>query len=188
MPKLFGVTGYSGAGKTSAIDYIASQSGADRIYVGQLVSDEVISQGLPLGPDSEKSVRVRLRELHGKAGLAALVAPTIRASVALGRSVLIDAICSLEEMDYYRTKFDPTAILVSISARFDVRADRVAIRRAKIMTREKLLERDVLENTILRTDLAIKAANIEIQNEASFPEFHRQLDLQVCGLLPTDHK
>jgi dephospho-CoA kinase len=138
MPKLLGVTGYSGAGKTSAIEYIAARSAADRIYVGQLVADEVIAQGLPPGADSEKAVRVRLREVNGMAGLAVLVAPAIRASFALGRSVLIDAICSLEELNYYRETLDATAVLVAILASFEARADRVAVRHEKTMTREKV--------------------------------------------------
>src|ERR1700733_12772742 len=152
MPKLLGVTGYSGAGKTSAIEYVAGKSGADRIYVGQLVAEEVIAQGLPPGADSEKTVRIRLREVHGMAGLAVLVAPSIRASFALGRCVLIDAICSIEEINYYRETFDATAVLIAILAPFDARADRVAVRYEKTMTREKLLERDELERTVLRTD------------------------------------
>jgi dephospho-CoA kinase len=188
MPKLLGVTGYSGAGKTSAIEYIASKSGANRIYVGQLVADEVVAQGLPPGADSEKAVRVRLRELHGLAGLAVLVAPAIQASFALGRSVLIDAICSLEEINYYRETFDATAVLVAILAPFDARADRVAVRYEKTMTREKLIERDELEKAVLRTDLAIEAASIKISNERDLPEFHNQLDADVCGLIPVFHK
>jgi dephospho-CoA kinase len=188
MPKLLGVTGFSGAGKTSAIEYIASKTGANRIYVGQLVADEVIAQGLPPGADSEKAVRVRLREVHGMAGLAVLVEPTIRASFGLGRPVLIDAICSLEEINYYRETLDATAVLVAILAPFDARADRVAARHEKTMTREKLLERDELEKTVLRTDLAIEAASIKISNERELPEFHNQLETHVCGLISVIHK
>jgi dephospho-CoA kinase len=188
MPKLLGVTGYSGAGKTSAIEYIAGKSGANRIYVGQLVADEVIERRLPPGADSERAVRVSLRQLHGVAGLAILVAPAIRANFSVGRSVLIDAICSLEEMEYYRKTFDATAVLVSILASFDVRADRVAVRSEKAMTRDELLQRDELENMILRTDIAIEAAEIAICNEGDFSKFHNQLDERVCDLLTPDQR
>jgi dephospho-CoA kinase len=188
MPKLLGVTGYSGAGKTSAIEYLAARSGANRIYVGQLVADEVIARGLPPGADSEKTIRIGLRDLHGMAGLAVLVTPAIRANFALGRSVLIDAICSLEEMNYYRETFDATAVLAAILAPFDARADRVAVRYEKTMTREKLLERDALEKAVLRTDLAIEAASIKISNDRDLPEFHNQLDTYICGLIPIFHK
>jgi dephospho-CoA kinase len=188
MPKLLGVTGYSGAGKTSAIEYIGARSGANRIYVGQLVTDEVVARGLAPGADSEKAVRVDLRERHGMAGLAVLVAPAIHASFELGRSVLIDAICSLEELDYYRKTFDAAAVLVSILASFDVRADRVAVRYEKAMTREKLLERDDLENIVLRTNLAIEAAEIKISNEGNWPDLYKQLDARACGLIPAFHK
>lgn len=183
MPKLLGVAGYSGAGKTSAIEYIASRCGAVRIYVGQLVTDEVTKRGLEPGPDSEKAVRVSLRKLHGMTGLALLAAPAIKESFARGHSVLIDAICSLDEIEYYRKTFDTTAALVSIVTSFEVRAMRLAARSEKTMSREKLIERDELENMVLRTDLVIDAAQIRICNEGSPAELYGQLDGRVCNLL-----
>lgn len=77
---------------------------------------------------------------------------------------------------------------MSILASFDVRADRVAVRSEKTMTREKLVERDELENNVLRTDLAIEAAEIKICNEGDLPDLHEQLDAHVCGLIPSFHK
>ena len=117
-------------------------------------------------------------------GIALMPERTVQTNFALGRSVLIDAICSLEELDYYRKTFDATAVLVSILTSFDVRADRVAVRPEKAMTREKLVERDELENVVLRTNLAIEAAEIKIFNEGDFADFHDQLDAHVRGLIP----
>jgi hypothetical protein len=44
---------------------------------------------------------------------------------------------STRRLDYYRKTFDAPAVFVSILASFDVRADRVAVRSEKTMTREK---------------------------------------------------
>lgn len=77
---------------------------------------------------------------------------------------------------------------MSILASFDVRADRVALRSEKTMTREKLLERDEIENNVLRTDLAIEAAEIKIFNEGDLLELYERLDSHVCGLIPPFHK
>jgi hypothetical protein len=73
---------------------------------------------------------------------------------------------------------------VSILASFDVRADRVAVRSEKTMTREKLVERDELENVVLRTNLAMEAAEIKIYNEGDFADFQDLLDAHVRGLIP----
>jgi dephospho-CoA kinase len=183
MPNLFAVTGFSGAGKTTAVDFIAKSSKGSTVYVGQLISDEVIRRGLPPGADSERAVRLDFRRIHGMAGLAALVASTIRSDLRCGRTVLVDAVYSVEELNYYREHCDSSAQLISIDASFDVRADRVSVRIDKMLTREELLKRDELERINLRTDLAMAAATIAIKNEGSLAIFQEQLQKQVCDLI-----
>ena len=183
MPNLFAVTGFSGAGKTTAIDFIAKSSKISRVYVGQLINDEVVRRGLSPGADSERAVRLDFRHRHGMAGLAALAVPSIRSDLERGRTVFVDAVYSVEELNYYREHCDSHAQLISIDASFDIRADRVAVRTDKILTREELLKRDELERINLRTDLAIAAATIAIKNESSLSIFHKGLQTQVCNLI-----
>lgn len=183
MPSLLGIAGYSGAGKTTAIKHLVSTCGADRIYVGQLVADEVVARGMAPGPESERAVRTELREQGGMEGLAVLVGPAVRRSLANGKPVIIDAIYCLEEIDYYRRTFDQGASLVSIISSFDVRAIRVSSRGEKPLTVAQLRERDELENTLLRTDLAIQAATVAIYNNGDLIQLHRLLDEQVRHLV-----
>jgi hypothetical protein len=142
---------------------------------------------MPPGPASEKTVRKNLRKRDGMEALAVLVAPAVRSSLALGRPVIIDAVCCLQEMEYYRQTFDQGAPLVSVSTSFDIRANRVGVRAEKPMTVEELLERDVLENTFLRTDLAIAAASTAICNDGAsemeqfgFANWERELGCSHC--------
>lgn len=183
MSILLGVTGYSGAGKTTAIDYVSQQTGAQRIYVGQLVSDEVIRRQLPPGPDSERKVRIEIRELHGMAGLAMFASDAVRAAIDRGNPVIIDAICCLEEIEFYRNRFDPDAPLIAVEASFEIRALRTATRPLKPMSAEELIKRDELEIKKLRTDLAIQAATNSIDNSGNLDRLREQLDLTVCPLL-----
>lgn len=183
MPLLLGIAGYSGAGKTTAIQYLVSTCGADRIYVGQLIADEVLARGMNPGPESEKIVRRELRERDGMEGLAMLVAPTVQRSLGLGRPAIIDAICCLQEIEFYRRTFDQSALLVSLITSFDVRARRVRLREEKPMTADQLRERDDLENTFLRTDLAIEAATIVISNDGDLEQLHKSLDEKVRHLV-----
>jgi dephospho-CoA kinase len=183
MPTLFAVTGFSGAGKTTAIDFISRSSEASSIYVGQLINDEIIRLGLEPGADSERAVRLDFRQRHGMAGLAALAASAIRSDLERGKIVLVDAVYSVEELNYYREHCDSHAQLISIEASFDVRANRVAVRADKTLTRDELLKRDELERINLRTDLAIACATIVIKNEGSLSVFQEELETQVCNLI-----
>jgi dephospho-CoA kinase len=183
MPSLIGVTGYSGAGKTTAIEHLVATCGASRIYVGQLIADEVARLGMPCGPDSEKTVRKELRDRDGMEALAVLVEPAVRKNLESGRPVMIDAICCLQEIDYYRKTFDQNAPLISVVTSFEARVSRAQVRREKPMTREQLMERDELENTFLETNLAIEAAIIKVSNEGSLDDLHRQLDDRVRYLV-----
>jgi dephospho-CoA kinase len=183
MMPLFAVTGFSGAGKTTAIDFISGYPKRSRVYVGQLINDEVVRRGLLPGADSERIVRLDFRQRHGMAGLAALAASTIRGDLERGDTVFVDAVYSVEELDYYREHCDHDAQLISIEASFDVRADRVAIRTDKTLTRDELLKRDELERVNLRTDLAIASAAISIRNEGSLSLFQETLQTQVCTLI-----
>jgi dephospho-CoA kinase len=183
MMPLFAVTGFSGAGKTTAIDFISKNSKASRVYVGQLIYDEVLRRGLSPGADSERIVRLDFRQRHGMAGLAALVAPVIRDDLERGGTVLVDAVYSIEEFDYYREHCNAGAQLISVEASFDIRADRVAVRQDKTLTRAELLKRDELERVSLRTDLAIASATISMRNEGSLGLFQDNLRIQICALI-----
>jgi len=183
MSNLFAVTGFSGAGKTTAIDFIADVSKSGRVYVGQLIKDEVTRRRLPPGADSELSVRQDFRRQHGMAGLAALVTPTIRSDIEGGRTILVDAVYSLEELNYYREHCDTHAQLISIEASFEVRASRVAVRTDKALTREELFRRDEFEKTNLHIGLAIASATIAIRNEGSLSALQQDLQAQVCNLI-----
>ena len=58
MPESVAVTGFAGAGKTSAVDFWENSGIGRRTYVGQLVIDEVISRGLAINPEVERKIRL----------------------------------------------------------------------------------------------------------------------------------
>jgi dephospho-CoA kinase len=183
MARLIAVTGFSGAGKTTAINYVAAATSSNRIYVGQLVLDEIRKRGLPLGAESERIVRLDLRQRHGLAGLAVLATSEIQQSLKLGKSVLVDAVLSVDELDHYRQYCDSTTYLASILTSFDVRADRLASRTERKLSRDELLKRDDLELVSLRTDRAIAAADTSISNEGTLRVFEQRLRRVLCKLI-----
>jgi dephospho-CoA kinase len=175
MTRLIAVTGYSGAGKTTALELIQRKIPSNIFYVGQIVGDEVLKRGLPPGPDSERAVRLQLRSEQGMAALANLAAPVIIRALGADAKVLIDAVCNIEEFEHYCSHCDEEALLISVEASFDVRANRVANRSRKTLSREELLERDEVERCILRTDLAMASAKLRVSNEQSLDAFDASL-------------
>jgi len=183
VTRLIAVTGYSGAGKTTAIELIAKLFPSTILYVGQLVNDEILRRQLPLGPESERMVRLELRKDNGMAALAGLAAPQVLRELRAGRAALIDAVYNVEEFAHYRAHCDRDAKLISIEASFDIRADRVARRNGKPLSREQLLERDEVERCTLRTDVAITSAALRVTNEASVADLQAQLQSKLPSLL-----
>src|SRR5262245_3295471 len=122
MARLIAVSGFAGAGKTTAIDFLEARGFGRRLYVGQLVLDEVQKRGLPTGTQSENEVRADLRAKHGFAAFAQLAAPSANVILKSGHNVLLDAILAEEELKHYQLHCDPNLDLVLVSASFAIRA------------------------------------------------------------------
>lgn len=88
MAYLIGLAGLSGAGKTTAIDHLVSIGVGGRVYLGQIVLDEVEKRGLLRLPENERTVRLALRAELGLDILAKRAAPDIDGLLANGMNVL----------------------------------------------------------------------------------------------------
>jgi dephospho-CoA kinase len=175
MGKLIAVTGFSGAGKTTAIQLLQSAGIGHRIYAGQIVLEEVIARGLPQGPDSENTVQIELRQQHGPLALAVLITPQITQCLEFGSNALLDAILSTDELQHYREHCRDRVTLLAISASFEIRAKRLENRRDRKSTAEQLRKRDESEASTLGIRNVIEAADCQLLNEGSLDDFKRQL-------------
>jgi dephospho-CoA kinase len=179
-----GVVGYSGSGKTTAVDYLVEQTRGERIYLGDIVLRQVRERGLPEGPESERKVRLDLRAEKGPAALAHLYADDLVKHLENGVPVFIDAIFTSEELKFLRSRV-PTypARLLAINASFDVRSSRVANRGKRPLTPDELLKRDDTERNELKTNAVIAGADYKISNEQTFEDFYSELAdfLTTCG-------
>jgi dephospho-CoA kinase len=174
MGRLIAVTGFSGAGKTTATHLLESAGVGYRIYAGQIVLDEVAARGLPQGRDSENIVQLDLRREHGPLALATLVTPQILQHLEAGSSILLDAILSVAEMGYYREQCKDRFMLLAILASFEVRANRLETRE-RTSTSAQLQERDRNETESLNIGNVIGAADYQIINEGSLEDFEKKL-------------
>jgi hypothetical protein len=151
MGKLVAVAGLAGADKTTATDHLESIGLGRRVYVGALVLNEVRRQGLQVGAENEKLVRVALRRTNGPHALAALAAPVVMDILGSGTNVLLDAIFNIEES--FEELCGNQVFLLAIAASFDVRADRLQHHCLRALTKDQLKARDETELNVLRTDL-----------------------------------
>ena len=86
------VVGLSGTGKSVVTRRLVEAHGYRSVYFGGVVIGEVQRRGLPVRPDTERAVREELRETHGMAAMAVLMAPEIEALRAAGERVVIDGL------------------------------------------------------------------------------------------------
>jgi len=177
MAFLIAVTGLSGAGKTTAIDFLQRIGAGEKIYLGQAVLGEVTARGLPAGPDSERVVRSDFRAQYGSGALAVLAAPQIQRCLDRNTNVLIDAIFDEQEYIFIRDLRPKISslLLVSVEANFDTRSGRLMTRNDRPCTPEQLSARDAFELSQLGTQKVIDRANFKVPNEASLDSFEAKL-------------
>lgn len=176
MAALIAAAGLSGAGKTTAIDYLEQLGAGRKVYVGDLVLDEVRRRRLKVDPHNEKAVRLELREMLGPAAFAALASPRVSELLSGGQNVLLDAIFCPEERRHFSEVCGDPIVVLAIVASFDLRAARLKIRASRPLTRVELLDRDQTEVVELHTDRVVAEATHQIINEGRLEDFKEALD------------
>lgn len=166
------------------MDYFVSQTRGERIYLGEIVLNQVRERGLPETPENERKVRMDLRSEKGPEALAHLYADRVVKHLGNGIPVFIDAIFTGEEFEFLGSRIpNYPARLLAIDASFPVRTLRLASREKRPLTADELQKRDDTERNALRTDRVIANADFKICNEGTFNDFYRQLSefLVRCG-------
>lgn len=172
---LIAVCGFSGAGKTTALEHIRD-SGFGRIrYAGAIVREDVVARGLQLTPETEKQVRNDLRQTHGNDVLARRTVLALADEPQVDH-VLLDAICHPDEEACYRRAWGAGVITLGLFAAFEVRAARLATRADRPCTPVQLQARDDYEREELRLDEVMARVDHAIVNEKKVDALRRELD------------
>lgn len=176
MIGLVGVTGFAGAGKTTAVNHLANLTGGRPFYLGQTVLDEVRARGLSETRESERQVRIDLRSEKGRAALAIPYVDEVAECLKNGIPALVDAIFNREEFDLLRSRFPSgPARVLAIDATLATRQARLARRSERTFSADELRERENTELKQLATDAVIAAADYTIHNEQTLEEFYCRL-------------
>ncbi|AHG49907.1 hypothetical protein RLEG12_03185 (plasmid) [Rhizobium leguminosarum bv. trifolii CB782] len=174
MASLVGVCGFTGAGKSTALDIIREQVGGRRIYLGHAIYSTLDAKGLARTAENERKIREDLRKADG-AALAKLNAPAIDECLASGEHALIDAVMSSAEFEFLVNHVSCPVYLLHVDATFEVRSARLQTRSERSMTSKEVELRDQLEREKLQIDRVFQSATDRILNESSIEEFAKFL-------------
>jgi dephospho-CoA kinase len=172
---LIGVTGLSGAGKSTCADYLVEHLPGSKVYVGEAVQDEVRLRGLQVTADTEKAVRAAVRAEEGSDAFARRSLPKIRELLQNG-CALIDAVYVQSEWELYGSTFNDLAVLIHVHACQAIRIERLANRRERPLSADELIERDAFEFENLKLADVFAMADHRLTNEADCQDLYRQLD------------
>ncbi len=162
---IIALVGLCGTGKSEACAFLESQ-GYTVIYFGGTVVGEVARRGLPVNPDNEKMVREELRATHGMAAMAHINLPKIRTLLEAGKSVAIDGLYSMGELDVLRQELGSALKLIAIHAPKALRYQRLGQRPVRPMTPQQVDARDMFEVQNLDKAAPIALADAHVVNDA----------------------
>lgn len=180
---LIAAAGLAGSGKTTALGFLAEMGFGEVLYIGGIVRDEVAGRGLLLNPANEKRVRKELRDDRGMTALAEIAEPRIRSALNRGKAVLIDAICCVEEADFYRSAFADRVFILGLDAAFSTRVARLTARQSRPMTEIQLADRDAFERQELLIDRVLIDADELLHNEGTLQNLRAELEALVSPRL-----
>lgn len=178
---LVAMVGLAGAGKTTAAGHLEKLGLGHRFYVGGVLRDELRRLGSPATAENERAVRANLRRDHGDGVFAVRALPGIETALMAG-PVLLDAIYCEDERRVYADAFGDALILVAIEASQALRAERLARRRERPMTRDQLEIRDRHELSTLGLGEVALGAQRRLANSGSLADLERSLDQLVSDL------
>ena len=173
--KIIAFTGMPFSGKSEAVE-IAKQHGLSVIRMGDLVWDEVRSQGLPLSDETVGTVANEMRDKHGKDYWAIKTVEKIKL-LQNSSVVIIDGIRNEEEINRFRIDLEGSFLLIAIDVSSKTRYRR-AMTRGRIDDTcdiNKIIKRDKREEEWGIKDV-ISKADIYISNEGDLESFRKEMN------------
>lgn len=174
--RIIAVAGLCGVGKSTAVHYLAGETGGEVIYFGETVLRVVRERGLATTSANEQIVRISLREQHGDACLAVAEAGRMRAILAESRPIFIDAVYCAAELEFLSTLVSGVPFtLLGIDTPFPLRVERLEDRSVRPLSETELRARDATEMQRLDTGGVMAKANCQIANDGSMELFQSAL-------------
>lgn len=180
--KILAFVGLAGAGKSSAVDYLANK-GIPKVYFGGILYDAMRQAGIEITPDSQATFREQIREREGKDFVVKRAIKQTNGLIAAGQHrILLDGLYTWTEYKLLKQAFPGELSVVAIVAPKHVRHHRLANRPERPFNQREATERDWREIEHLEKGGPIAIADHFIANNHSLDALHRDIDQLVRQL------
>lgn len=167
---VIGLVGLQASGKTVVASHLADL-GAKRVRMGNIVWREVEQRGLELNERNVGNIANELRKEGGMGAVAKHCIPIIKEKGKRNRSVVVDGVRGIAEVEVFKNEFDERFVLISIEASKDTRYKRIRERKRKddSLDPESFEEKENRESNWGLKE-AMESADYRIENEGTLEE------------------
>ena len=174
--KIVAFVGLAGAGKSSAVEYIA-EKGFPKIYFGGIIYQAMREAGIEITPESQQAFREEIRAREGKDFVVKRAVDQVRGLIAGGQKrILLDGLYTWTEYRILKHEFPGELSVVAIVAPKRLRHRRLAIRPERPFTAKEANERDWSEIENLEKGGPIAIADHFIINHSDLETLHKRID------------
>ena len=180
--KILAFVGLSGAGKSSAVDYLTAK-GIPKVYFGGVVLGAMDEAGLEHTAENERIFRENLRAREGKDFVVNRIITQIDGLVDSGqhRSVA-DGLYTWTEYKILKHEYGPNLHVVAVVAPKLLRHRRLSQRPIRPLTQAEANERDWAEIENLEKGGPIAIADHFLHNTHDLESLHAQIDAVIKEL------
>lgn len=177
--KIIAFVGLAGAGKSSAVDYVAAK-GFPKIYFGGVIYQAMREAGIEITPESQQTFREEIRAREGKDFVVKRVIQQANDLIASGqRRILFDGLYTWTEYRMLKHEFPGELTVAAIVAPRRLRHRRLAVRPERPFTAKEATERDWSEIENLEKGGPIAIADHYIINDGDLEKLHTQIDQEL---------
>jgi dephospho-CoA kinase len=174
--KIVAFVGLTGAGKSSAVDYL-TEKGFPKVYFGGIIYEAMAEAGIEKGEENEREFRVAIREKEGQDFAVKRVISQIHGLIEAGqRRIIADGIYSWDEYKIMKKEFPGELSVIAVITPRHVRYQRLLTREDRPQTKEQSYERDLAEIETIQKGGPIAMADYFVMNDGDRENFDEQLE------------
>lgn len=180
--QILAFVGLPGAGKSSAVDYLALKN-YPKVYFGGVVIEAVKAAGMDVTEQNERYMREKLREDEGKDVIVNRIAKQIHSLIDAGQhKILADGLYTWTEYKILKREFPGELIVAAIVAPKHLRHHRLTVRPERPLTEKESTDRDWAEIENLEKGGPIAIADHYIINDGNLDKLHADIDALVDAI------